>query len=61
MKILRHKQVGLILKAELTHLILIQLSSSAEMEDIFEECHISVLIKVVLFDTEWVDACGQTC
>ncbi len=48
MKILRNKQVGFILKAELTHLILFKMSSSTEMNDISEECH------MVLFDMEWV-------
>ncbi len=43
MKILRHKQVGFFLKAELTHMILI-LSTSTEINDIFEECHMGVLM-----------------
>ncbi len=48
MKILRHKKVGFIVKAELTHLILIQMSSSAEIN--FEESHMSVQMKALLFD-----------
>ncbi len=56
MKILRHKQVGFILKAELTHLILIKMSSSTEMN--FEE---SVQMKALLFDMERVISCGHTC
>ncbi len=31
------------------------------MKDSFEECHMHVLIEVVLFDMERVEACGQTC
>ncbi len=38
MKILRHKQVGFTLKAELSHLILIKMSET-EINVIFEECH----------------------
>ncbi len=61
MKILRNKQVSFILKAEFTHLILIKISSTTKMNDIYEECLISIVIKVVLFDMERVASCGQTC
>ncbi len=61
MKILRNKQVSFILKAKLTHLILIKISSTTKMNDIYEECLISLVIKVVLFDMERVTSCGQTC
>ncbi len=39
MKILRNKQVGFIMKAEVTRLILIKMSSSTEMNTFFEEYH----------------------
>ncbi len=43
MKILRNKH----LKAELTHLILIKMFRSTEMNEVNEECHVSVVIKAV--------------
>jgi len=59
MKTLRNEQVRFILKAELSHLVLIKMSSSTEMNDIFDKYNTSVLIKVHLFI--WVASCGQTC
>ncbi len=61
MKILRNKQVGFIMKAEVTHLILIKMSSSTEMNFFFEEYHKSVIIKAVLFVIEPVVSCEQIC
>ncbi len=61
MKILWNKQVGFIMKAEVTHLILIKMSSSTEMNNFFEEYHKSVIIKVVLFVIEPVVSCEQIC
>ncbi len=45
MKILRNKQVSFILKAELTHLILIKISTKISV--IVEETHMTVVFNVV--------------
>lgn len=45
-------------KREVSKLILIKMS---EINDIFKECRMSVVIKVVVFIMDWVTSCEQTC